>query len=47
MSIYVLQKHLGHSSIATTELYLQFLAPEEAEFAKRGVGTKDGTAITV
>lgn len=28
-SIYDLQKHLGHSSIKTTELYLDYLTPEE------------------
>ncbi len=39
MSIYVLQKHLGHSSIAVTEMYLEHLTPEEQESAKRGVGT--------
>ena len=34
--IYTLQQHLRHSSIKTTEIYLAFLAPEEAERAKRG-----------
>lgn len=34
-SIYDLQKHLGHSTIATTEIYLSFLTVEEAENAKR------------
>lgn len=36
MSIYDLQKHLGHSSIAVTEMYLDFLTPDEAKEAKRG-----------
>lgn len=35
-SIYALQKHLRHSSIKTTEIYLDFLSPEEQERAKRG-----------
>lgn len=35
-NIYDLQKILGHSSIKTTELYLDYLTPEEAERAKRG-----------
>jgi integrase/recombinase XerD len=33
-TIYDLQLHLGHSSIKTTELYLQYLTPEEARAAK-------------
>lgn len=33
-SIYRLQQVLGHSSIATTEGYLDFLTPEEQEIAK-------------
>lgn len=33
-SIYDLQKHLGHGSVKTTEIYLDFLTPEEAERAK-------------
>jgi integrase/recombinase XerD len=36
-SIYDLQKHLGHSTIATTEIYLSFLTVEEQENAKRPV----------
>ncbi|MFG1302654.1 site-specific integrase [Xanthobacter autotrophicus] len=35
-SIYVLKEHLRHSSVKTTEMYLEFLTPEEAEAAKRG-----------
>ncbi|MCX5516171.1 tyrosine-type recombinase/integrase [Kaistia algarum] len=33
--IYDLKEHLRHSSIKTTEMYLEFLTPEEAEAAKR------------
>jgi integrase len=35
-SIYTLQKLLGHASIKTTEIYLDFLTPEEQEQAKAG-----------
>lgn len=34
-SIYDLQQHLGHTSVSTTEIYLEFLTVEEAEKAKR------------
>lgn len=34
-SIYDLQQHLGHSSVSTTEIYLEFLTVEEKEAAKR------------
>lgn len=34
-SIYDLQQHLGHSSVSTTEIYLEFLTVEEKEIAKR------------
>ncbi|MGU3496129.1 tyrosine-type recombinase/integrase [Xanthobacteraceae bacterium A53D] len=34
--IYTLKEHLRHSSVKTTEMYLEFLTPEEAEVAKRG-----------
>jgi integrase/recombinase XerD len=33
-SVYQLQKHLGHSSIQVTEMYLEFLSPEEQLAAK-------------
>ena len=33
MSIYALQKHLGHSSVKVTELYLQFLTPDQQDRA--------------
>ncbi len=35
MSIYRLSKHLGHTSVKTTEIYLDFLTPEEAARAKK------------
>lgn len=35
-NIYTLQKHLGHASIKTTEIYLAFLTPAEQERAKHG-----------
>lgn len=35
-NIYTLQQHLNHKSITTTELYLDFLTPEEAAAAKAG-----------
>lgn len=41
-SIYDLQKRLGHTSIKTTEIYLQFLTPEEQRIVKLE-GTKTGT----
>ena len=37
--IYALSRHLGHSSVKTTEIYLGHVAG--------GVGTKSGTSITV
>lgn len=39
MSIYDLQKHLGHSTIGVTEMYLEFLTPDEERHAKRGSKT--------
>lgn len=36
MSLYKLQKQLGHTTIKVTEQYLEFLSPEEMEDAKRG-----------
>ena len=36
MSIYDLQQHLGHSSVQTTEIYLEFLTAEEKAAAKAG-----------
>jgi integrase/recombinase XerD len=35
-SIYVLQQRLGHTSIKTTEMYLAYLTPEEAQIAMFG-----------
>lgn len=40
MSIYTLSKHLGHTSVKTTEIYLRFLTPEEEEAAKQGWAQK-------
>jgi integrase/recombinase XerD len=42
-SIYDLQKRMGHSSIRVTELYLQFLTPEEELIVK---GLKPVAAVT-
>jgi len=42
-NIYDLQKVMGHKSIKTTELYLDFLTPEEAHAAKFGVAQKGHT----
>ncbi len=47
MRLYRLQQQLGHTSVKTTEIYLAFLTPEQAECAKGGVGTKYGTATAV
>jgi len=33
-SLYDLQQRMGHTSIGTTEIYLQFLTPEEQRKAK-------------
>lgn len=38
-SIYDLQHHLGHSSVSTTEIYLEFLTTEEQEKVKRPAET--------
>jgi integrase/recombinase XerD len=35
MGIYRLSQHLGHTSVKTTEIYLSFLTPEQAENARR------------
>lgn len=37
-SIYVLQKRLGHTSIKTTEMYLEYLTASEAQMVKQGHG---------
>jgi integrase/recombinase XerD len=34
MGIYKLSKHLGHTSVKTTEIYLNFLTPDEADRAR-------------
>ena len=41
-SIYDLKHRLGHTSVKTTEIYLQYLTPEEARIAMQ-TGTKAGT----
>lgn len=46
-NIYDLQKQLGHKSIKTTEMYLDYLDAGEQRQAKFGVGTGTGTDITV
>lgn len=45
-SLYDLQQLLGHESVKTTEIYLDFLTPEQKKAAMHGV-TKRGTAATV
>jgi len=47
MDIYTLSRHLGHTSVKTTEIYLAYLTPSQAEAAKHGVGTKEDTATAV
>lgn len=39
--IYSLQKHLGHTSVSTTEIYLEFLTPEEEARVKKEASAKD------
>jgi integrase/recombinase XerD len=34
--IYTLQKRLGHTSVKTTEMYLEYLTPQEVQVAKFG-----------
>lgn len=46
-SIYDLQQHLGHSSVSTTEIYLQFLTKEEQEKVKRPAETALAKAAVV
>ena len=46
-NIYDLQKELGHSSVQTTEMYLDHLTPDQQREAKFGAGTKTGTGQTV
>lgn len=36
MDIYTLSRHLGHTSVKTTEIYLEFLTTEEAAAANTG-----------
>jgi integrase/recombinase XerD len=42
-SIYDLQHRLGHSSIKTTEMYCEYLTPDEQRVSKQQTGTKTGT----
>jgi integrase/recombinase XerD len=42
MNIYELSRHLGHTSVKTTEIYLDHLTGDEAQAARSG-GTKSGT----
>lgn len=44
MGIYELSRHLGHTSVKTTEIYLHYLPTERAETARKG-GTKSGTDL--
>lgn len=49
-SIYVLQQRLGHTSIRTTEMYLAYLTPEEAQTAMLGrtaTGSNSGNRPSV
>ena len=46
-SLYDLQKLLGHTSVKTTEIYLEFLTPEQVKSAQHGGGTNPDTAATV
>lgn len=43
--IYDLSRHLGHTSVSTTEIYLRYLTTEQEQAAKQA-GTKTGTAGT-
>jgi integrase/recombinase XerD len=40
MDIYTLSRHLGPTSVKTTEIYRAFLSPEEADLAKSGAPQK-------
>ena len=41
MSLYDLQQVLGHSSVQTTEIYLDYLTPDEKQAAVSGVAQKE------
>ena len=43
LSIYELQKRLGHTSIKTTEVYTQFLPSDQERAVKGQAGTRTGT----
>ena len=38
--IYTLQGRLGHTSVKTTEMYLDYLTPQEVQIAKFGAAAK-------
>jgi integrase/recombinase XerD len=40
MNIYSLLRHLGHSSVRTTEIYLAYLSETEPTYAQTGVQTE-------
>jgi integrase/recombinase XerD len=42
MGIYALSKHLGHTSVKTTEIYLSFLTGDEAESAQKSSQAEQG-----
>lgn len=42
--IYELSQHLGHTSVKTTEIYLDFLTPEQKAASKMGQDIKQDTA---
>ena len=44
MSIYELSRHLGHTSVKTTEIYLGFLTNDQATRAVQASGTNGGTS---
>jgi integrase len=45
--IYSLQGRLGHASIKTTEIYLEYLTPEEIQVAKFGARDASGDLIQI
>ena len=45
MGIYGLSRHLGHTSVKTTEIHLRHLTTERAEAALREGGTNSGTVV--
>jgi integrase len=43
--VYDLQARLGHTSVKTTEIYLQYLTPEEVQTAKFGRTVRTENAV--